>query len=163
MEAILHFILTFPQRPLESQFAWLLSTTLLFALIKGRWVERAMAIGLIASFYACHQIYIAAPQSAETMRGMVVADVCLLAFALPFALWADRYWPMWMFGALTMLVLIDFVFMIQKHPSWLAFLNSSALWSEIILIILGVGTYIEGMRRPKTRLPSIPFGSRSAT
>jgi hypothetical protein len=140
-------------QPIEVLFAWALClTSFPYAIIKGRWVERIVAIGFVAGLFAVHQIYVATETNVHRLNALVIADVCMFAFILPFALFSDRYWPMWMLGVWTMMILIDFVLLIQPKPSFAAFANSSAFWTDASLLILLIGTWWEGSRRPPTRI-----------
>jgi len=155
MDSFTHFVTRLVEGPLEYKFAWLLALSMPFALIKGRWVERFIVLGFMGAIYAAGLARGADLGPIGTIKAIAVVDVCLMAFTIPFALWSDRYWPMWLLGCWIMMVLVDIVILMQPKPNIFAFADSSAVWSDAAMIIIWVGTYMEGMRRPKTKLPRL--------
>ena len=112
-----------------------------YALRLGGAPERLAGIVLMAAAVATHFLYLqdAIPYLSIHV-GVVAVDLCLLAVLVVLALYADRFWPIWM-AALQMLgTIAHLAKAIEPGVVSTAYAVLVVVWSYPMLLILAAAT-----------------------
>lgn len=127
-------------------------TTCLYALVRGGAAERAGVVILIANFQLSHWLISPLPDRyGQTEWGMFAVDGGTFFALFGVALISNRFWPLWMTAVQGVVAFSHFAsFRADIIP--IAYGNAVALWSYVLLAMLGVAT-----RRHQRRLGRFGF------
>lgn len=121
-----------------------------FALWRGGWPERTVALGNLAAWAAST---VAFDQLSPTTDpwALLAVDLCFLALLLYVALTSDRYWPLFAAAFHLLGVVVHIAILVDHVIRALAYMHGLAIWSYLVLIALAVGAAAQNRRRALTR------------
>lgn len=113
-----------------------------YALLRGGWPERAVAIAMIAAAVGTGLISpYASPDFRHVVTALLVIDLTFLGVVAAVALLADRYWPMWLAAVQVNAVAIHGVRVYEAQLVPYAYAWAAAKASYLMLAILAVGVW----------------------
>ena len=118
---------------------WLASCV--YALVRGGGPERIGALTLLAA--ALLSAFVEEPEGSRFDSieiGMLLVDLSVFAAFFALALFADRFWPLWMSGMQGVQVFSHFAIAINANIIPWAYWNAQTLWSYPMLLLLAAAT-----------------------
>lgn len=113
-----------------------------YALLRGGWPERAVAMSMIAAAVATGLISpYASPDFRHVVTALLAIDLAFLGVVAAVALSADRYWPMWLTAVQANAVAIHGVRVYEAQLVPYAYAWAAAKASYLMLAILAVGVW----------------------
>jgi hypothetical protein len=131
--------------------------TAAFAVWRGGWAERVVALGMIVDSVAAailqnnHNLF-------DTPWAELALDIAYLGVMLWVALRSNKTWPLFTAGFQLILVVIYFARLAQPHIWAWAEYTAIIIWSYMILIAIAVGTWRHWRSGPPARLSPSPSG-----
>jgi len=142
-----HFV-EFPDLSIGLQIGWgLLFANIVLATIRGGAIERLVLFVMCVSFYVSQYIYYSSDRATVT-AALIAVDAIIIAVLMPFALYSNRFWPMWFVSILVLALFVDLALLaINEMKTWRYWLISNAS-TDAVLATLLVGTLVEPKQRP---------------
>ena len=135
-------------------FSSLLSLVALFAVLRGGAPERIVGVALLLAFAAT--VGLQQPFATRFLSiewGVFAADAILLVVLVGVALYADRFWPLWLAAFQTLGTLGHLVRGLDHGIAPVAYAILLASWSYPMILLLAIGTarHINRRRRGRAR------------
>lgn len=130
------------------QIGWgLVFANIVLATIRGGAIERLVLFVMCVSFYVSQYIYYSSDRATVT-AALITVDAIIIAVLMPFALYSNRFWPMWFVSILVIALLVDLVLLASNEmKTWRYWLISNATTDAVMATLL-VGTLVEPKQRP---------------
>lgn len=123
-------------------FLLLQLATCTYAMWRGGAPERIVAILMLAAVSAGLGLSMIVPARFNGVEtGIVIIDCVMLAILLAVALYAERFWPIWMTGLQAVAVAAHLAKMVSPAVIPWAYAAMLAFWSYPMMAILVVGTW----------------------
>ncbi|MFD1843287.1 hypothetical protein ACFSAA_07875 [Sphingomonas qilianensis] len=131
-------------------FNVLLGASALYAFVRGGAPERVVAVAFIAAAIAS---YIARPlgqvRFEDTEFGLLLIDAALLAVLIAVALWANRFWPIWIaaFQLFALLVHIAMLYQQDILPIVYFVVISRIAYPMLGMLLIGTTLHFQRLQR----------------
>ena len=131
-------------------FNMLLGACALYAFVRGGAPERVVAAAFIAAAIAS---FIASPLAKggydDTEFGLLLIDAALLAVLVAVALWANRFWPIWIaaFQLFALLVHVTMLYEQDILPLVYFVVISRIAYPMLLLLLLGTRLHFQRLQR----------------
>jgi hypothetical protein len=130
-------------------FNMLLGVSALYAFVRGGAPERVVAAAMnaaIASFFAQP---LAKGGYEETEIGLLLIDAALLAVLVAVALWANRFWPIWIaaFQLFALLVHIAMLYERDVLPIVYFVVISRIAYPMLLMLLIGTMLHFQRLKR----------------
>lgn len=137
-----------PYTPPLSIIIWASSLLLvsIFAIWRGGAVERIVAVGNLAA-YAATILVEDTRNFFDPQIGIMAVDVGFLILLLVLACRTNRSWLLFAAAFQLLAVVIHIAIMAQPNVRSLAYFRGLIIWSYLILLSMGVGTWLEARNR----------------
>jgi len=129
----------------------LLTLTCGYALVRGGFYERAVALICLAATFVSIGVHPSHGRYEDVAWGELIVDSFVLTSFIAIALLSDRFWPLWVAGLQLTSSLGHFFKIIDPDLLPHAYAGAIRFWSYPILIILFVGSWRSYRRRLEER------------
>lgn len=131
-----------------SELTWVVLMTAVsaFALWRGGTPERVVAIANLLAWAASNLVE-DRQQLFVPQWGILAVDLSFLGVLLWFALRSNRAWPMWAAAFQLLGVVTHGAMTADRSVGGWAYITASIIWSYLVLVSLGVGTWLHWRRR----------------
>jgi CDP-diglyceride synthetase len=130
------------------QIGWgLLFANIVLATLRGGSVERLVLLAMCVSFYVSQYIYYSSDRNSVAIS-LLAVDAILVAILIPFALYSNRYWPMWFVSILLITLFVDLALLATNQLRTRRYWLISNASTDAVLATLLVGTLVEPKQRP---------------
>ncbi|MEG3088387.1 hypothetical protein [Sphingomonas sp. PB4P5] len=131
-------------------FNVLLGATALYAFVRGGAPERVVAVAFIAAATASFAARpLADARYQDTEFGLLLIDVALLAVLVAVALWANRFWPIWIaaFQLFALLVHIAMLYQQDVLPIVYFVVISRIAYPMLLMLMVGTTLHFQRLKR----------------
>ena len=134
-------------------FNLLLAGCAMYAFVRGGAPERVVAAAFIiaaaASFLARP---LANARYQDTEYGLLLIDALLLAVLVAVALWANRFWPIWIAGSQLFALLVHITILYQRDvlPIVYFVIVSRMAYPMLVMLLVGTALHFQRVKRHGT-------------
>ena len=137
-------------RAVNIHFVVPLPLVTLYALWAGGWPERVGAAVYALSVVATYLALLVHQQMWLNLEaGVFIVDAVTFLVFVFIALWADRFWPLWVSAFLGIGLLGHLAKLMMPDTFWRAYAFVLAIWSYPILALIAAGTFLHWKRRKR--------------
>lgn len=135
-------------------YAALMAIILGYAIIKGGWAERSVALILLIGSILTPLVAAPFPRTFQQIEiGIFAIDICALILFLAVALSSRRYWPLWVV-ALHGVAMLGHLMPLTSRVISIVYANAIMWWSWPMLFLIGWATYRHRRRLTGVSSPS---------
>jgi len=131
-------------------FNVLLGASVLYAFVRGGAPERVVAVAFIAAATASFMARpLAHVRYQDTEVGLLLIDAALLVVLVAVALWANRFWPIWIaaFQLFALLVHIAMLYQQDVLPIVYFVVISRIAYPMLVMLLVGTTFHFQRLQR----------------